>query len=315
MISDHDWHKQSYLIDKSPFSDDLMGILPAKFDWYGATVHEGVDNLIESACNAFEDLGFRLGKGVPQYPNNLEFLKHEGHPLFTINYGGHNPNPYVQARSAGSEMVSAWLKREYPQTHFPARIDTCVDICEKDFADRFFPMLERIGRDNKVKMRDFGFNFPENGRTLELGSRQSRVFIRCYEKGIEQGLAEYEPHRHWFRIEAEIKPKRLNDKGMVSSMSAQALWGSSKAAKDVYSLVTDMEPEMYKWSPITELSKEKQLHLLFHQRRKMLNAMGKERAIKALSEAFDNGFPASPMEFVSDDGEVQTHFPSTTDQH
>jgi hypothetical protein len=54
-----------------------------------------------------------------------------------------------------------------------------------------------------------------------LGSRNSVVFLRIYEKGYEQGYGS----KDHVRVECEVKPAKKDKKEELSRMTADQLWG------------------------------------------------------------------------------------------
>jgi hypothetical protein len=121
--------------------------------------------------------------------------------------------------------------------HRCTRVDACADF---DAPGAFNRLLE-ASLDVKAKHKLVGErqgdweDFPERGRTLYLGARQSVARVRLYEKGLQP------EYRHlnkpdWVRIEVQVRPAK-DAKGTFSTISPADAWGAAGWTRDLAAAV------------------------------------------------------------------------------
>lgn len=287
------------------FKGDFGALMP-KFDWYQASVVEGVDNLLESACGYFPDHDFRPDRGISQYDHCMAFYAPGALTRsFEINFGGNNnAPPNVKATGGKAPAVSDWLRVSHP-VHRVTRLDSACDLWGEGLADQVFEDMDRVHHATpRLKRSDHGFHSPENGRTYYLGAPSSRVRVRAYEKGLEQGLGNYEPHCWWLRLELQMRPPKAADGRRAAVLTPFAAWGASTWSRDLMWAILQRDPEPYEWTRLVEPSPSESLRLLYQQRRRLLLAVGPEEAHRLLDEMFAADFAPREIEFVSPDGEI-----------
>lgn len=293
-------------LSNSPVNNDKSGALMPKFDWYQASVGKGVDDLIESACLAFPDHDFRADRGIAQYDNCVAFFAPRAlSRTFEINFGGNqDAPPNVKATGSDAHAVAEWLRRDHP-VHRVTRMDSQCDMWGLGLADQVFEDMDRVhAATRRLKRSDYGFNSPENGRTYYLGSPSSRLRVRGYEKGLEQGLGAFTPHCSWFRLELQVRPPKAADGLRAASLSALSAWGMSEWSRDLFWSTLQRDPEPYEWTRRVQPSPSDSLKLLYQQRRRLLSEVGREEAHRLLDQMYDADFATPPVEFVSPDGEI-----------
>lgn len=250
----------------------------AKFDWYQATIINY--SSAEKALWFANDLAkyFDLSEVVPAKPqmgftDSVQLLRGST-KLVQIFWGG-NDGIHFRASSDESEILAAWLKmnrdRDLMNWFKATRIDSAIDIELQGEFDRITGKLLEYANNRKpkpLKISMAGDWHNGQGRTLYIGSRQSQVYLRIYEKGFETAhkLGAEVSRPHWVRIEAEIKPQK-DFKVTASTLSPdecfavswlpealQAIGLSVEEKIDVSSeRITDFERQKYyflkQWSP------------------------------------------------------------------
>lgn len=107
-------------------------------------------------------------------------------------------------RALGGES-DGLLKRLLERGGHVSRIDVALDLFDDERAT--VSDLEQAYRDGQIKTRAKSSRLIEDmktgGKTLYLGSRQSEVFFRGYDKAIESGNLD----ALWVRLELEVKEK------------------------------------------------------------------------------------------------------------
>lgn len=124
---------------------------------------------------------------------------------FKLFHGGHNADrPFILSSGNSSEslrFVLLQLIKNIPLANFKiTRLDIAIDFIDSKF-ERLSYLLDVHASASNIKSSVAGdFMRGVDGRTLYLGSRQSRFFFRLYEKGIESsGVKDH------IRAELEIK--------------------------------------------------------------------------------------------------------------
>lgn len=220
----------------------------SRFDWYRATVPAHLDILL-SACL---DLG---GPEAVLTEGNGRFNYHRSHTIMargdrvaTILSGGPNGHPNVEASGERAQLLAEMLRDG--GAHRVTRCDVAADF----YGDNAFEDLERvalgIAEKHGVAIRKIANpRDKEAGETVYLGSRQSTVFGRIYEKGKADRLhyGELEPAllRPWVRCELEVKPQK-DMKAKAATMAPEAFWGvsawSAQLAQEALQLDTQPVP-------------------------------------------------------------------------
>ena len=103
-----------------------------------------------------------------------------------VSWGGVNVRPSVVASGAPSQGVMEYL-RSIPSTHSVSRLDASVDCVSASAFSNITAMVLRILEEHKFRgvvpaISQVGDWIHGKARTLYVGSRNSRTFLRIYEK-------------------------------------------------------------------------------------------------------------------------------------
>jgi hypothetical protein len=204
-------------------------------DAYCATVFANPDAVYADLTELLTAAGMGprqvTGEKVPYYARNLLLLAPTGHRLAQVRAGGSNPHPFVECKGPASPLVCGFLRASYD--HRPSRMDAALDQRAAGLFRRFLRLAKRTAKKYGLRMELAGdWNTTDAGRTIYLGSRQSQVFLRIYEKGLkyahELGLPVTDELREWIRVEVEFKPQNRKSKMIARSIEPAAIWGMAE---------------------------------------------------------------------------------------
>lgn len=186
------------------------------FDWYQVTIPD-VEEATEIHCflnKAKEYLGGEVVEcDYPDRPySHAVELKKDENTLFKLSFNGPSQNKgiFVKATSSKAHAVSLFLKAEYPD-HNVSRADIATDYDEKGAFERLIEIGFYVAEKFNLKINQQGdWQFNKSGRTLYIGSKDSPLRVRIYEKGKEQREKGIDPNASldWARIELQVRPKK-----------------------------------------------------------------------------------------------------------
>lgn len=196
----------------------------AKFDQYNPTFFDSdpreIIRLIERAYPfaIIEPIrpkqGYQVGVAVRQGGDMVSQVWWEG-----------NPGVHVLCHSEHADKLAPLLRGF--AGHEVTRVDACEDWIEEGLFDKMAAQLVGFVEGRGIKINQLGDWIRGQGRTLELGSRESAVFLRLYEKGFEIGIGRG-GNPHHVRLEVEVKPKGRASRIAVSSWTAGECFGASR---------------------------------------------------------------------------------------
>lgn len=221
----------------------------AGFDAYCATVFHAAGPLLDELFCLMESAGFQPvradGQKARFYAVNRVLLDPKGHQLLALKSGGANPHPHIECTGRASVTLARYLRETFD--HRPTRIDHAVDRRAPGLFDELHAYAVQLCKQHRLKGVPKGdWVTPDAGRTWEIGSRKSQVFVRIYEKGLEYAHKFGEPVtdelREWVRIEIEFKPQTDVAKRLAPTIEGPQLWGSTgwtaQLASEVLSMAT-----------------------------------------------------------------------------
>jgi len=209
-----------------------------KFDWYAATVREERvsgprgDTLVMELEDEFTARA-EEAPALHGYGSAVVLRRSDGDSVARVMHGGKQPWPLVVGSGVHTPGVARGLRARFPR-HYVTRADSAADYDAPGAWDRLHQTALTFADDRDLKVGQAGdWHRGKDGRTLYVGSMSSAVFLRVYEKGLEQrskGIADASPD--WVRVELSVKP--LKDSRMVAaSVTPSELWGFSRWSRDL----------------------------------------------------------------------------------
>jgi len=204
-------------------------IAPPDFDWYAGGITDSPDYV----------LGYlREGLGCDPdvhrvYPKNgytdSAVISLGDRVLCSASWGG-NTGDRVLVTGTGENAppVASLVRSEWPD-HLLVRADVRIDVDDPTAWPTMYNMGVSLGKKHRLKLEHHGdYVRGENGRTLNIGSRQSPAYARIYEKGHQlraEGVSGVS--LDLVRFEAELKPKRRAARVVMASLSPAAMLGGA----------------------------------------------------------------------------------------
>lgn len=211
-----------------------------RFDAYTATTTEATVSDVMSASagvfSLFTDMKLRQGKGFHQFGERLAIME-EGHEVMAVQWGGnHGDRVMVEVKGERTPAAVEAFRAAFP--HRVTRVDACVDFDAPAAWGGLYGAcmdIKRLHRLKGSKMGDWE-DFPEEGRTLYLGSKNSQVRARLYEKGKQKEYLHLS-RPDWVRLEAQVRPATPEQKEEYSHLSPLEVWGASKWTRELAAAV------------------------------------------------------------------------------
>lgn len=204
-------------------------IAPPEFDWYAAGVTDSPDYILEYLRH-----GLGCDPDVRRvYPQNgytdAAVIAVGDRKLCAAAWGGNTGDRVlVTGTGENAPSVASLVRSEWPD-HLLIRGDVRVDVDDPAAWDTLYGMGVSLGKKYRLKLEHHGdYVRGENGRTLNIGSRQSPAYARIYEKG-HQLRSEGVPgvSLDLVRFEAELKPKRRTARAAMASLSPTQMLGAA----------------------------------------------------------------------------------------
>lgn len=241
-----------------------------KFDWYQASIPEASPQLVMETLAKADYYGEWVeSKPIKGYDIAAQFVLGDT-VKYRINHGGQNleHGPNVLATGGAAPMLAEVIRSNFP-AHRISRVDSCEDYHHEDAYEYLRKRALKIAREGKVKVLEIVKPLPESddGRSLYLGSDQSVVSMRIYEKGKQLNVG-----KEWVRAELQVRPKKKT-KLLASALSPLEMWGLAKwslmmAQKMGNSELQKVDAQVYQPS-----DHERAYHFMLKQYRRVLEAM------------------------------------------
>lgn len=197
-----------------------ISLEPPKFDAYRATVLCPPGRLLGKLKTALETDHELTEKPHNGYAHAVRLTPSSGSLLF--QWGGVHEYPNVFAQGDASVPVSGVLRG---LDHTPSRIDVAVDTDTPGAYEYLMGALMTLAAEKKIRSRHLtDVNFPDEGSTFYMGTRQSEAYGRLYEKGKQ--LPEQE-RPDWVRWEVEYKPQKPVRKRWAAEAGEWEILGAS----------------------------------------------------------------------------------------
>lgn len=217
-----------------------------RFDAYTATTKEadyrGVADILQNLGNG-DQITVKEGRGMHTFGHRLAFKDSSGDEFGQVMWGGQQQWVYFEVKGERTpEGVKALRERFW---HRVTRVDSCADFdAQGAFESLLEPCLE-VKKAHRLKGSKLGDwdDFPDDGRTLYLGSPSSVSRVRLYEKGKQPGYTHL-GKPDWVRLEVQVRPAK-EAKESYNKITPQECWGASKWTRDLAAKVLQNHVEAH----------------------------------------------------------------------
>jgi DNA relaxase NicK len=196
-------------------------------DYLAAHVEASIEDTVGKLC---AELGtvHQLGRGMHGYSHCAELVS--GDDVWVRVFYSQGGTPWLQASGTNAQPVENALRRaglRYRCT----RKDAALDLYDAEW----FPILVATGKSYAtsgalpLSVEHAGdWQYARKGRTLYVGSRRSRRFLRLYEKGRKE-----QTDPNWIRAEVQVNAQTPEEgyalaeqtPGQVWTIHAYPCWG------------------------------------------------------------------------------------------
>lgn len=193
----------------------------AKWDWHATTWHD--QNPVDLCRFIERHEPFALvtpDRPKHGYQTGVVFTS-GGEAIARVWWGG-NDGVHVILHNENAHRLAPLL-RELEGHRELTRGDACEDFIEAGGFDRMADYWMRFAKARGLKINQQGDWVRGIARTLYIGSRQSPVMLRIYEKGHKEG-----GNPDWYRLEVEIKPKGRSVRMMAAGWDAGMAFNCSE---------------------------------------------------------------------------------------
>lgn len=214
-----------------------------QFDWYQATLNERPWSIAEACLQGIPG-AFQVieGRGRNGYRECLRVVDSDGQRLAEVHSGGPNGPPNALASGETAQRFADVIRTAWPDAHRVTRADACQDVAG-DFGELHARLTEQA-RLRGLKFRTIVPGDPADGATLYLGSKDSRVSARIYEKGKQlraMGHPVTVDQLALVRFEVQLRPTR-DGRATVARLSPADCWGASPWAREVADRFLGFDP-------------------------------------------------------------------------
>lgn len=240
-----------------------MSGLASRFDWYSATFEDLDDGRVPGAFAAALGGSLEVTRGKMGYAV-CTTVERDDTVLARVFSGSARPGEvHVSISGEACDQVVPFVRRLWPE-HRVSRVDSAMDFCA-DF-DALDARALSFARERGLSHRLFTDS--EGGATRYLGAASSEVMVRVYKKSEE--LRKKHPQQAAtvpdgiVRAELVARPGS-KIKGLVASMSADAVWGLGEWSRDFASTFLDIDAERVPTHFRQASDWSRALHWLGHQ--------------------------------------------------
>lgn len=208
-----------------------------RFDAYTASSRALSVNQAMSVIH-FPSDSIKHGHGFRGFEQRISFVDSDRREVGSIQHGGMHGD-LVMLEVKGERTPEVVDRLRSVAEHRCTRVDSCVDFEESGAFDRLLNICLHVKKDHRLKGSKAGDwdDFPEEGRTLYIGSPNSVARSRLYEKGKQP------EYRHlnrpdYCRVEIQVRPAK-DAKNTYSLASAEEVWGASKWTRALAALMLE----------------------------------------------------------------------------
>lgn len=205
------------------------------FDWYAAGVVDSPDYILGHLSDAFDLSDVERVMPRNGYTDAAKVVRGSTTLCEALWGGNTGDRVMVVGTGANASPVASLVRSEWPD-HLLIRGDVAEDYDEPDAFDALSALMLNVADKHRLKVTHYGdWHRAEMGRTLYVGSRQSPVFGRLYEKGLEQRAKGLSPDASadWVRLEIEVKPKRADARKHLATLEPDAFMACSAWTREV----------------------------------------------------------------------------------
>lgn len=216
------------------------------FDWYQAGVEAPSDTVLGVLSNYFEQSDLEPDRSSNGYESAAKVIRGD-RVLARVQWGG-NTGRRVQVKATGSEApaLADLCRTTWEQDHVVQRVDVAEDYDEEKGFDLLTGTALNLADKYRLKTNYLGDWHRSQARTLYVGSRQSPVMLRIYEKGHQlrkDGIDRQASLDH-VRVEYEFKPKREKARRLYAFIEPSDMIGGSNWTRELAACIhgLDLEP-------------------------------------------------------------------------
>lgn len=227
-----------------------------RFDAYSATTREAslqdVLGLVSDLCDR-QELVTQQGRGFHTFGNRIAFKDGTGTEYGSVMWGGRQQDRImVEVKGDRTPQAVAGLRSRWE--HRVTRVDACADFDAPGAFDGLLGPCLEVKKNFRLKGSKLGDwdDFPEDGRTLYIGSTASPVRARLYEKG-KQPEYRHLDRPDWTRLEVQARPAK-EAKTTFSELTPSQVWGASTWTRDLAARVLQQHVDPHPAGTVYKLS-------------------------------------------------------------
>jgi hypothetical protein len=226
----------------------------AAFDWYQATIPRPVDDVLEVLFGLAPGLSISHQKGKFGYASMTVLGSDQDGSVARVWHGGSHEHPNAILSSEWAQPGAELIRASFP-VHSVSRLDVREDFSDEGAFDRILPVMVAASERHRVKPSCAGDWAVRNdqARTFYLGSEQSAVRMRLYDKRAEM-LGKYATDvdreracqalnipDQLARLEAQIRPEKKEAKMRFASVEPEQALGSARWMREVWKGVSGLD--------------------------------------------------------------------------
>jgi hypothetical protein len=216
-------------------------------DCVSATVDCPVESLVHRLNDQLRTEAYP-GRPLPGlgYAHAAELRTAGNIRLALVMWGGQHVKPHVYAigkEEYDSPALYAALKHSYTGRWFPSRLDLALDLDHPEAFDLVAAQFTAAAVRRDMKLSQMGDWHRGKERTLYVGARSSRAYVRVYEFNACHG---YGPP---CRIELQLRPKSSAREFIATATPVDLLYSSDVINAVISTLGLDLKADALALSP------------------------------------------------------------------
>lgn len=196
---------------------------------------------------------FSKTRGFHTFGERMGIKDASGSEFGSVQWGGRQGERLMfEVKGEHSPKAVEALRTRFE--HRTTRTDVCADFDAPGAFEALLGPCIEVKKEHRImggKAGDWD-DFPEKGRTQYLGSKNSPVRLRLYEKGLQP---EYEHLNmpNWSRLEVQVRPAK-DAKDSFSKLSPMEVWGASRWTRDIAARLLQSHVEPHPAGTVYRLS-------------------------------------------------------------